>query len=79
MGPLSRGLLVPSYQLDLVTPGSSPSRARSRKQMRHIAKRRMYPRGRPQIEQRLCCWTGNRAGRDALAILDFFATLVDLS
>jgi hypothetical protein len=47
--------------------------------MRHIAKRRMYPRGRPQIEQRLCCWTGNRAGRDALAILDFFATLVDLS
>ena len=29
------------YQLDLVTPGSWPSRARSRKQMRHIAKRRM--------------------------------------
>jgi hypothetical protein len=41
MRPLSRGQVVPSYQLDLVTPGSRPSRARSRKQMRHIAKRRM--------------------------------------
>jgi hypothetical protein len=79
MGPLSRGGYASSYQLDLVTPGSRPSRARSRKQMRHIAKRRMYPRGRPQIEQRLCCWTGNRAGRDALAILDFFATCSFLS
>ena len=29
------------YQLDFVTPGSSPSRARSRKQMRQSAKRRM--------------------------------------
>jgi hypothetical protein len=79
MGPLSRGGNAPSYQLDLVTPGSRPSRARSRKQMRHIAKRRIYPRGRPQIEQRLCCWTGNFAGRAALAILDFFATCFDLS
>jgi hypothetical protein len=39
MGRL-RGL-VSCYQLDLVTPGSWPSRARSRKQMRHNAKRRM--------------------------------------
>jgi hypothetical protein len=31
----------PRYQLDFVTPGSWPSRARSRKQMRHSAKRRM--------------------------------------
>ncbi len=30
-----------SYQLDFVTPGSSPTSARSRKQMRHRAKRRM--------------------------------------
>src|SRR5919109_2292187 len=30
-----------SYQLDLVTPGSSPRSARSRKQMRHSANRRM--------------------------------------
>ncbi len=29
------------YQLDFVTPGSSPCEARSRKQMRHIPKRRM--------------------------------------
>jgi hypothetical protein len=42
--------------------------------MRHIANRRMYPRGRPQIEQRLCCWTLWRAGRFAFAIIDFFAT-----
>jgi len=37
----SRGRSSSGYQLDLVTPGSSPSRARSRKQIRHIAKRRM--------------------------------------
>src|SRR3954464_10322676 len=30
-----------SYQLDFVTPGSSPSRARSRKQIRHRGNRRM--------------------------------------
>jgi hypothetical protein len=35
------GCQLAGYQLDLVTPGSSPSRARSRKQIRHIAKRRM--------------------------------------
>ena len=70
---------MPSYQLDFVTPGSRPSGARSRKQMRHIAKRRMWPRGRPQIEQRLCCWTGKRAGRAALAIDDFLATCSCLS
>ena len=32
---------VSCYQLDLVTPGSWPSRARSRKQIRHRANRRM--------------------------------------
>jgi hypothetical protein len=36
-----RSFAASRYQLDLVTPGSWPSRARSRKQMRHIAKRRM--------------------------------------
>src|SRR6266536_1377745 len=40
------------YQLDFVTPGSSPRRARSRKQMRHRAKRRMKARGRPHTVQR---------------------------
>jgi len=35
----------------------------------------MYPRGRPQIEQRLCCLTGNRGVRSDFAIIDFFATL----
>jgi len=40
MGRL-RGRSASGYQLDFVTPGSWPSRARSRKQIRHIAKRRM--------------------------------------
>src|SRR5690242_5889555 len=34
-------LLTGCYQLDLVTPGISPFSAFSRKQMRHIPKRRM--------------------------------------
>ena len=41
-----------SYQLDLVTPGTLPSKANSRKHMRHSPKRRMYARGRPHFEQR---------------------------
>src|SRR5438876_1606562 len=41
-----------SYQLDFVTPGSSPTSARSRKQIRHRPNLRMYPRGRPQTWQR---------------------------
>jgi hypothetical protein len=61
------------YQLDLVTPGSCPSRARSRKQIRHSAKRRMYARDRPHTEQRLCCRTPKRGLRLAFAIIDFFA------
>jgi hypothetical protein len=36
----------------------------------------MYARGRPQIAQRLCCWTLNFAGRSDLMIFDFFAILI---
>jgi hypothetical protein len=43
----------PAYQLDLITPGSLPWDARVRKQIRHIPNLRIYPRGRPQIGQRL--------------------------
>src|SRR5918995_2881811 len=63
-----------SYQLDLVTPGSWPSRARSRKQIRHIAKRRMYARDRPHTWHRLCARTSKRGVRFDFAILDFLAT-----
>src|SRR5574340_346723 len=48
-----------AYQDDLVTPGIFPWRASSRKQMRQRPKRRRYPRGRPQMRQRLRTWTLN--------------------
>ncbi len=41
-----------SYQLDFVTPGSCPWSARSRKQIRHSANRRMKARGRPRAFMR---------------------------
>ena len=41
MSAIGSEMFIGAYQLDLVTPGSSPSRARSRKQMRQSAKRRM--------------------------------------
>lgn len=61
------------YQLDLVTPGTLPSKANSRKHMRHSPKRRMYARGRPHFEQRLrtCVLYFLRV---SLAIIDFLAT-----
>ncbi len=40
------------YQLALRTPGISPWRASSRKQMRHNANRRIYARGRPHRRHR---------------------------
>jgi hypothetical protein len=62
-----------SYQLDLVTPGILPSRANSRKHMRHSPKRRMYALGRPHNVQRfrtcVLCFL-----RFSLAIIDFLAT-----
>ena len=41
MSAMGSEMFIGSYQLDFVTPGSSPSRARSRKQIRHRANRRM--------------------------------------
>ena len=41
MSAIGSEMFICSYQLDLVTPGSSPASARSRKQIRHSAKRRM--------------------------------------
>jgi hypothetical protein len=42
------------YQDDFETPGISPRSARLRKHRRQIPNFRKYPRGRPQILQRLC-------------------------
>ena len=41
MSAIGSETFISSYQLDFVTPGSSPTSARSRKQMRQSAKRRM--------------------------------------
>src|SRR5579883_2774663 len=61
------------YQLDFVTPGSSPRKARSRKQIRHRPNLRIYARGRPQTLQRLCCCTLNLGLRFAFTIIEIFA------
>jgi hypothetical protein len=45
------------YQLAFVTPGIFPSSAIFRKQILHMPNFRRYPRGRPQILQRLCLRT----------------------
>src|SRR3972149_8005993 len=42
------------YQLAFNTPGSSPAKARCRKQIRQSWNLRMKARGRPQILHRLC-------------------------
>jgi hypothetical protein len=41
------------YQDDLMIPGISPFEASSLKQMRQMSKSRIYPRLRPQRQQRL--------------------------
>jgi hypothetical protein len=74
-------LVVPAavYQDDFFTPGSLPSFANDRKQMRHMPNCRMNPRGRPQgrsphiTAQRLRCRTVNFGTRLALTIRDIFA------
>src|SRR5579863_9514846 len=57
-----------SYQLALITPGTSPARASFRKQMRHSRNLRRNPRGRPQRKQRLRC------RQLSLGVLAAFAT-----
>src|SRR5438874_4725763 len=43
-----------AYQDDLETPGISPLSASPRKHKRQMPNLRRYPRGRPQMLQRLC-------------------------
>src|SRR5262249_25134066 len=65
---------VPLYQLALTTPGTSPLRARFRKQMRHILNLRRKARLLPQRPQRLCSLTLNFSlPRLARTIFDVWA------
>jgi len=63
------------YQLALMTPGISPASASLRKQMRHISNFRRYPRGLPQLRQRVYFRTPNLGVRFDLAMRDVFATI----
>lgn len=63
------------YQLDFITPGSSPRRAMFRKQMRQMPNLRKKALGRPQRGQRLYDRTLNFGFLFALAISDFLATV----
>jgi hypothetical protein len=69
------GPLIPwiYYQLDFITPGSIPSEARPRKQIRQIPNLRIKPLGLPQIGQRLWVRTLNLGFRTAFISRDFFA------
>src|SRR4051812_15189634 len=72
-------MVVVLYQLDFVTPGSLPSSARVRKQMRHIWNLRRKPRGRPQRLQRLYLRTLNFGSALHRLTWDVFATVLILA
>jgi hypothetical protein len=67
-----------NYQLDLVTPVTSPFEARDRKQIRQTPNLRRKARGRPQMLQRLYIRTSNLGFRLLFAIRDFLATVPPL-
>jgi len=64
------------YQLDFVTPGSLPSSASVRKQMRQIWYLRIKALGRPHARHRLYARTLNFGGRLHFSIIDFLATVI---
>ena len=66
------------HQLDFVTPGTRPSAAWVRKQMRHIPNCRMYARERPQMRHLLWNRTLNLGVRFQRSIEDFLAKLSPL-
>src|SRR5262249_24754284 len=69
-------LTLGDYQLDFTTPGISPRRAKPRKQIRHMANFRRYPRALPHTRQRLYKRTANFGVLFALLMSDFFAILL---
>jgi hypothetical protein len=62
-----------NYQLDFTTPGSLPSEARFRKQIRQIPNFLKNPLGLPQIGQRLYFLTLNLGDWVAFILRDVFA------
>src|SRR5215831_14338199 len=64
------------YQLDFTTPGISPRKAKLRKQIRHMANLRRYPRDLPHTRQRRYRRTANFGVLFDLLIRDFFAILL---
>jgi hypothetical protein len=69
-------LILLSYQLDLVTPGISPSLASLRKQRRHISNFRRYPLARPQIRHRFTFLVLYLGLLKALMIIAFLAIIL---
>src|ERR687888_2404810 len=64
------------HQLDLVTPGSSPRCAMSRRQIRHRPNLRKTALGRPHRWQRVYARTANLGLRPCLTLSAVFATSV---
>jgi hypothetical protein len=63
----------PCHQLDFRTPGISPRKDISRKQIRQTPNFRRNPRGRPQREQRCRARTPNLGLRFDFSMRAFFA------
>src|SRR5436309_13482503 len=70
--------LLRTYQDDLETPGISPFNASPRKHRRQKPNLRRYPRGRPQMLQRLRCWVENLGFSFVLAIFAVVAIFLSI-
>lgn len=68
-----------AYQLLLRNPGISPFCANSRTQIRHMLKKRKYPRLRPQRQHRRTSRVENFGVFSDRAITDFFAILYKIN
>src|SRR4029453_5753112 len=63
------------YQLALITPGTSPLRASSRKQIRHVWNLRRKPAGRPHAFHRLYARDLNLGAACCFMMSEVFAIL----
>src|ERR1700722_14366531 len=77
--PLKSSYHLATYQLALITPGTSPASASFRKQILHSLNFRKNPRGRPHRKQRLRCRHANfgffPAAIDAAVAVAIFSSL----
>jgi hypothetical protein len=71
-------VILKYYQLDFTTPGSLPSEARFRKQMRQIPNFLKNPLGLPQMGQRLYRLTLNLGSLIAFTLRAFLAKFTSL-